>query len=87
MKISGAVIQNRFIKVNTANEFVATYKGHRINISNDHKLGKPKYSHLTRFDIVVFGKDGGYAVNAYEDFHEIKDAIRYALKGACLLPE
>ena len=85
MKVSGSVIQNRFIEINTDKEFVATYKGHIININSDHGLGKPKFDHLTRFSIIVFGKDGGYAVDSYQDFHEIKDAIRYALNGACLL--
>ena len=85
MKVSEAVIQNRNIKVSTEKDFEATYKGHSIYISSDHGFGKARYNHLTRFNIDVKGADGLYAVQSYEDFHTIKDAIRYALKGACLI--
>ena len=86
MKISGAIIQQRNIIVSSENEFQATYKGKEINISTEHSLGKPKYDHLKRFNIDVQDMNTGmYDVQTYQDFHEIKDAIRYALKGACLI--
>ena len=85
MKVSEALIQNRNIDVNTSSDFIATYKGHTIYISSKHGLGKPIFKHLTRFNIDVKDKEGLYAVQAYEDCHDIKDAIRYALKGACLI--
>ena len=86
MKISTLVIQNRNISVNTENDFVATYKGKEIIISTNHGLGKPKYDHLNRYNIdVVDIATGMKDVQSYKDFHTIKDAILYALKGACLL--
>lgn len=86
MKISGAIIQQRNIIVSSENEFQATYKGKEIYISTEHSLGKPKYDHLKRFNIDVQDMNNGmYDVQTYEDFHDINDAIRYALKGACLI--
>ena len=87
MKITAdATIQNRNISISTEDDFSATYKGKKIIISTDHGFGKPQYSHLKRFNIdVVDIESGMYDVQSYQDFHEIKDAIRYALKGACLI--
>lgn len=86
MKVSGLVIQERNIKEHTESIFNATYKGKKINITKYHGFGKPKYEHLTRYMIdVVDMKTGLKDVDTYEDFHEIKDAIRYALQGAMLL--
>ena len=85
MKISTAIIQERNISINTPETFSATYKGREINVTTDHGHGKPKYDHLKRYDITVT-INGSYEVNTYEDCHTMKDAIRYALKGACLLP-
>lgn len=85
MKISGAIIQNRFIEENTETTFMARYKGHTVYVSSDHGHGEPKWDHLTRYTIEVTDKRGCYAVNTYDDFHTMKDAIRYALKGACLI--
>ena len=86
MKISGAIIQQRNIIVSSENEFQATYKGKEIYISTEHSLGKPKYDHLKRFNIDVQDMNTGmYDVQTYQDFHDINDAIRYALKGACLI--
>ena len=87
MKISTLVIQNRNISVNTENDFVATYKGKEIIISTNHGFGKPKYEHLKRYNIDVIDIATGWKdVDSYDDFHTMKDAIRHALKGACLLP-
>jgi|GEM_PF-2924492 len=87
MKISGVVIQNRNISENTENDFVATYKGKSIVISTNHGFGKPKWDHLKRYNIDVKDiKLGMYDVQSYEDCHEMRDAIRLALKGACLIP-
>ena len=86
MKISGAIIQQRNIIVSSENEFQATYKGKQINITTDHGFGKPEFGHLKRFNIDVIDIETGISdVQTYEDFHEINDAIRYALKGACLI--
>ena len=86
MKISYVIIQNKNISVNTENDFVATYKGKEIIISTNHGFGKPKYGHLKRYNIDVIDiKTGIKDVESYEDFHTMKDAIRYALKGACLI--
>ena len=86
MRIGLAVIQNRNIIESTKDNFEATYKGKRIIISTNHGFGKPKYDHLERFNIDVIDiKTGMYDVETYEDFHEIRDAIRYALEGAMLI--
>jgi len=86
MKISGAIIQNKNITINSENDFVATYKGKEIIISTNHGFGKPKYNHLKRYNIdVVDISTGMIDVQSYEDFHTMRDAIRYALKGACLI--
>ena len=84
MKISGAIIQEKNISENTADEFHATYKGRNIDISTGHGFGEPKWKHLKRYDITVT-VNGSYEVNTWQDFHEMRDAIRYALKGACLI--
>ena len=86
MKISGLIIQKRNTEISTENDFRATYKGKQINITTDHGFGKPKFDHLKRFMIDVIDiKTGMYDVQSYEDFHDMRDAIRYALKGSCLL--
>lgn len=84
MKISTAIIQEKNISINTSKAFSAIYKGREINITTDHGHGKPKYNHLKRYDITVT-INGSYVVNTYEDCHTMRDAIRYALKGACLI--
>lgn len=86
MKVSEAIIQERNISVNTENDFEATYKGKRIFISTDHGFGKAKYDHLKRYNIDVRDIETGmYDVQSYQDCHTMKDAIRFALKGACLI--
>lgn len=85
MKISGRIIQERKISVNTDDQFYAEYKGKRISITTDHGYGRPKFDHLKRFLIdVVDVKTGMIDVDTYEDLHEIRDAIRRALEGAML---
>lgn len=86
MKISEAIIQDRNIKVNTEDDFEAVYKGKQIIISTNHGFGKPKFEHLRRYIIDVIDiKTGLRDVNTYKDCHTMHDAIRYALKGACLI--
>jgi hypothetical protein len=86
MKIGQAVIQDRNIIESSEDSFEATYKGKRILISTNHGFGKPIYDHLKRFNIDVIDiKTGMYDVETYEDFHEIRDAIRHALQGAMLI--
>ena len=88
MKISGIIIQNRNISENSPDEFDATYKGKRIIISTNHGFGKPQYNHLKRYCIdVVDIKSGMKDVDAYQDCHTMRDAIRYALIGACLISQ
>lgn len=85
MRVSGCVFQTRCIENYTDDDFEAKYKGKRIVISTSHGFGKPKYEHLKRFVIDVIDiKTGLKDVDSYEDFHDIRDAIRYALVGACL---
>lgn len=87
MKVSGAVIQNKFIYENTKNDFRAKYNGREISITTNHGHGSPTYKRLNRYDITVYHLESGmYDVNTYEDLHTMRDAISYALKGACLLP-
>lgn len=86
MKVSGAIIQNRNIDTYCKDLFHATYKGKIIYITTDHGFGKPEFDHLNRYMINVMDeKTGMYDVDAVKDFHDIKDAIRYALKGAKLI--
>lgn len=86
MKVAGCVFQKKFIEENNENEFIATYKGKRFYISNDHGFGEPEYEHLTRFNIDVTDiATGWYDVTTWEDFHSIRDAIHYALKNSLLL--
>jgi len=82
MKISGSIIQKRNIEIFTENDFQATYKGKNIYISTSHGFGDAKYDQLKRFTIDVNDiKTGMVDVQTYEDFHNIRDAIRYALIG------
>ena len=86
MKISGKIIQKRNIKEHSDVNFHAIYRGKTIYVSSDHGFGKPKYNHLTRYNIEVTDNfNGMYDVQTYEDCHTMIDAIRIALKGACLL--
>ncbi len=86
MKISGAIIQERNIRKNTDDDFVATYKKKYISVTTNHGHGKPKYDHLRRFDVTVTDLASGmYDVDAIKDCHTIKDAIRYALEGSLLI--
>lgn len=86
MEISGAIIRDKFIQENTLDNFIAIYKGKEIKVSTEHGFGKPKHSYLKRYDIsVVDLKSGMLDVYTYEDCHSMQDAIKYALKGACLI--
>jgi hypothetical protein len=86
MKISGKIIQGRNIAENTDITFRATYKGMTIYVSSDHGFGYPTYDHLTRYYIEVSNnKNGMLDVSTWEDCHTMRDAIRKALEGACLL--
>lgn len=86
MQISGCIIQRRNIDENTKSDFHATYKGKEIIVSSSHGLGDADKYWLTRFNIEVIDiKTGLRDVDTYEDCHEIRDAIRHALIGACLI--
>lgn len=86
MKIAGCIIQKRNIKESNKDTFHASYKGKSIYVSSKHGFGKARYDHLTRFYILVIdAKTEICDVDCYEDFHNIRDAIIFALKGACLI--
>lgn len=87
MKIAGIIIQNRNIITNSPTDFEAKYKKRTIYITTNHNHGKPIEKHLKRFDIDVICDKGSYEVQSYQDLHTIRDAIIYALKGACLIPD
>ena len=85
MRVSGCIFQTRCIEKYIDDDFEAVYKKKHIIITTDHGFGKPKHDHLKRFNIdVVDIPTGMRDVQTYEDFHDIVDAIRYALIGACL---
>lgn len=86
MKIQkGTVIQERLIKRNTDKEFLAIYKGKEITITTDHDYGRAKYPDETRYDVVVQDlKTGDIDVNTLHDTSSMKEAIKFALKGAQL---
>jgi hypothetical protein len=84
MKIAGKVIQDRNIKINSNEQFIATYKGKEIEIQAFY--GGTKYNHLIGFDIEVYDlKSGMKDVETYQELHTMRDAIIYALKGSCLI--
>lgn len=86
MKIAGCIIRN--IVEYTDDIFRASYKGKKFYITTEHGFGKARYNHLTRFLIEVTDiKTGWLDVDAYEDCHNIREAIISALKGACLIQE
>lgn len=64
--------------VNTGSRFIAKYKRHRISIV---ELTEKK---SRAYDITVEAPDGCYAVNTWEYFDNMEEAVRYAVKGALL---
>lgn len=85
MKIAGRIIQTRNIITNTPSEFEAMYKGLYILVTTRHHHGQPKEDHLTRYSMEAWAiKNGIFDVQTWEDCHNIKDAIRKTLEGACL---
>ncbi len=88
MKVSQCVFRNKSINKNTEDDFDAYYKGKHIIISTDHDFGEPEYDHLKRFNMDVYDlKSGMMDCETYEDHHTIRDAIRSALIGSCLIKE
>ena len=87
MKIQkGTVIQERLIKRNTDKEFFAIYRDKEISINTDHDYGRAMYDGQTRYDVVVQDlKTGNIEVNSIYDGSSMKEAIKFALKGAQLL--
>lgn len=82
MKIAGRIFRKNKIRTNTDTTFCAGYKGCCITVTTNHGHGKPKYDHLQRYDITVTDERGCYLVNDWQDKHEIRYAIIYALEGA-----
>lgn len=87
MKIQkGTVIQERLIKKNTDKEFFAVYRDKEISITTDHDYGRARYDSQTRYDVVVQDlKTGNIEVNTVHDTSSMKEAIKFALKGAQLI--
>lgn len=79
-----AVIQERNIDTNDGVTFEATYKGVDIQITTEHGHGKAEKG-LKRFDIVVLGKFGAIDCDTWQDLPNLRSAIMFALKGACLI--
>ncbi len=82
MKIGGRIFQQKKIRENTSEKFDAQYKKCNFYITTDHGFGEAEYKHLKRFCIDVRAEDGGFLVNTYKDFHDIRNAIIYSLDGA-----
>jgi len=81
-----AIIQDRNIDTNDGQTFEATYKGFDIYVSTDNGHGKPTEKDLKRYDIVVRNsKNGGIDVDTWEDLPNLRSAVIFALKGACLI--
>lgn len=88
MKIAGANFREDKIRKYTPERFQATYKRHYLDINADHGHGKARDKDQTRFDLTVTDMNTGmYAVDDYNDFDCIEDAIAYCLKGALLVRE
>lgn len=87
MKIqNGTVIQEKLIKRNTDSEFFAVYKGKEISVTIDHDYGSAICYGHTRYDVVVQDlKTGSIEVCTLYDGPNIREAIKFALKGAQLL--
>ena len=68
----------KLISVDLPDRFIATYKGYRISISTMQKNGE------NVFCIEVTDSRGCYAVDTWERFETIDEAIDYALNGACI---
>ena len=87
MKIQkGTVIQERLIKRHTDKEFFGVYRDKEISITTDHDYGRAKYNGHTRYDMVVQDlKTGNIEVNTLHDGPNMKEAIKFALKGAQLI--
>lgn len=84
MKILGCVFRQSEIKKYDAKTFVAHYKKRTIYVSSDHGFGKAKEPGKIRFYQEVFGDDGIYDMECYNDFYEIEEAIKDTLIGAGL---
>ena len=87
MKIQkGTVIQERLIKKNTDKEFFAVYRDKEISITTDHDYGRARYNGQARYDVIVQDlKTGNIEVNTLHDTSSMKEAIKFALKGAQLI--
>lgn len=72
------------IQINNENTFAARYRKRTIYVSSEHGFGKAKESGKTRFYQEVYGDDGIYDMECYNDFHNIEEAIIDTLEGAGL---
>lgn len=66
------------------NTFAARYRKRTIYVSSEHGFGKAKEPGKTRFYQEVYGDDGIYDMECYNDFYNIEEAIIDTLEGAGL---
>ena len=87
MKVGNAIIQKRMIEQYDEDNFYATYKNYRIEITTEHGFDPPDDPYIKRFMIDVISErgDGMKAVDALEDCETIEEAIEHALWGADLI--
>lgn len=74
------IIQNKNISANTNEKFSATYKQHYIEVS----IHKKEQNSNPEWSCDVWHFNGGFAVSTIVQRCTVKDAIMYALDGACL---
>lgn len=74
------IIQDKNISINTSDKFSATYKKHYVEIS----LHKKEKGSNPEWNCDVWHFNGGFAVQTIVQRCNIRDAIVYALDGACL---
>lgn len=84
MKIAGCVFRQSEIQINNENTFAARYRKRTIYVSSEHGFGKAKEPGKTRFYQEVYGDDGIYDMECYNDFHNIEESIKDTLEGAGL---
>lgn len=86
MKILNSLFRKNKIIIYNKNNFIATYKNKYFHITSDHGYGKSSVDVNIRFCIDVIDlKSGMYDVFTYQDVETIEEAIKFALKGSCLV--
>lgn len=77
----GFVIQKRFIRKHTPDEFYGTYKNHTLNIWRE--IGD-RYG--SEFYIMVWFEDGGMTYDGWwgDPGQTIEEAVAEAIRGSCI---